>query len=585
MDFSALYSRISPEGLARQAGRENYTSAASAAANTKVYQRVADTVLVGLQGVSYSDPSQSGSVAAPGRPRLAEPKLRVEPGKKDAQDTFTLLMATLIGLLGEVNMESLKSRMSILKSAAKAAAEGNKALSEKYQNAVAEMEAAVASASESEEKLSAAKAKVERAQKDLDAAEAALGQTEAGTPEHDKALAARDLAQSKLADAQLQQTQARTEHQSAMTIAGTAGKKAEEVASEVEKAGFAGKPELEGMKTQLNAASTMILLMMRFAALMGESAENKIEMEQELFLSMQAARQEFMEKKSEEYLEEVKKAEAASKAMGCIGKIIGAVLMVVSVVAAAFTGGASLALAAVGVALMGADMLSKELTGFSFMEEAMKPLMENILAPMIEAIGKGITGLLKGVGIDAKTAEMAGMIMGAIIGALAMVAVLAVVVLVGKSAASRVADTMGKMLGKMVNKMVPDMLKQATQAVSKGFTSAMTKARTSIGLKSDANSLGMYSARISAGVAATEAGSVTAQSALGVKSGIHQRDAAEALSGLKFAMLISESLKVWLSDMVQFFDQSMNAVHVNIKKALDVQSSVESAGLSMARNI
>lgn len=86
----------------------------------------------------------------------------------------------------------------------------------------------------------------------------------------------------------------------------------------------------------------------------------------------------------------MRKAEAASKAAGCVGKILGAVLTVVSVVGAAFTGGASLALAAVGVGLMAADMVVKELTGVSFMEKAMKPLMDNILGPMIQGIGKGL---------------------------------------------------------------------------------------------------------------------------------------------------------------------------------------------------
>lgn len=585
MDFRDLYTRVSPESQARQAGRENYADAASQAVNTKAYQRVADTALVNLQGVNYTDPSQDGNAAAPGRPRLAAPPRGAERAKKDSGDTFTLLMATLIALLGDVSMESLKTRMGILKSAAKAAAEGNKALSDKYLEAVAEMEAAVAAASGSEEKLAAAKANLERAQKDLDDAEAAVSQTEPGTPEHDKALAARDLAQGKVTTAQQQQTSAKAEYLAALKVAGEAGKKAEARAKEVERAGLGDKPVMEGMKAQLNAGATMILLMMRFAELMGESAENKIEMEQELFRSMQAARQEYMEKKSEEYLEQVRQAEAASKAMGCIGKILGAVLMVVSIVGAAFTGGASLALAAVGVALMGADMLCKELTGVSFMEEAMKPLMDNVLAPMIQAIGKGIADVLKKMGVDEKSADMAGMIMGAIIGAVAMLALLVVVALVGKSAAGRVASAMGKMLGKLVNKMVPDMLKQATRAVSKGFTSVMTKARSSIGLKSDANSLGMYSARLGAGVATTEAGGVAAQSALGIKSGIHQRNAAEEQKELTFAMVISEALKNWLSEMVELFDLTMNAVYAGIKKAFDIQDSTNSTNLSMARNI
>lgn len=583
-DIRALYTHA----LARQAGNESYADAAGKAANTKAYQRAADTALANLQGVNYTSQSQGGSAAALGRPSLAAPPPGAEGAKEGAEDRFTLLMASLITLLGDVSMESLKSRMEILKSAAKAAAAGNKALSDNYLNAVAEFEAAAASASGSEEKLAAAKANVESAQKELADAETTLGKTQPGTPEHAKALEVRDLAQGKLAGAQQQLTKAEAEHREAVKVAADAGKKAEALAKQVESAGLGDKPELDGVKSQLNAAATMVLLMTRFAELMGQSAENKLEAEQELFRSMQAARQEFMEKKSDEYLEQVRQAEAASKTMGCIGKILGAVLTVVSVVGAAFTGGASLALAAVGVALMAADMLVKELTGVSFMEEAMKPLMDNILNPLIQAIGKGIAELLKKAGVDDASAQMAGMILGAIIAAVAMVAVLVVVAVVGKSAAAKVAEAMGKVLGKVASKIAPQVAKMASRAASKiseGFTKAMTKARTAIGLKSDPNSLGRYAAILGGGVAVTEAAGAAAQSALGIKSGIHQRNAAEHLADLEFAKVISESLKNYLGEMVQLFDQSMQAKDNAVKKAFNIQDSIDSSNLSMARNI
>lgn len=585
MDIRALYSRISPETLARQSGNKSYAEAASKAANTKAYQRAADTALANLQAVSYADQSQGGKAAELGRPRLAAPPPGAQGAKKDSGDTFTLLMASLISLLGDVSMESLKSRMEILRSVAKASADGNRALSDDYLSALAELEAAVASASSSEKELAAAKAKVDNAQRALADAERALGQTEPGTPEHAKALAASDLAQGNLTVAQQQLSKATLAFQAAAKVAGEAGKKAEALASLVENAGLGDKPVLDGTKRQLNAAATMVLLMTRFAALMGESAENKLEAEQELFRSMQAARQEFMEKKSEEYLEQVRKAEAASKTAGCIGKILGAVLTVVSVVGAAFTGGASLALAAVGVALMGADMLVKQLTGVSFMEQAMKPLMDNILGPMIQAIGKGIADLLKKAGIDGASAEMAGMIMGAVIGAVAMVAVLVVVAVVGKAAAGRVANAMGNMFGKLASEMTPQMLKQAARAVSNGFSSVMTKARSSIGLKSDAISLELYASRLAASVAVVEAGGTAAQSALEIKKGIHQRNAAQHLAEFEFAKVISEALKNHLNDMVQLFDQSMKAKDNAIKQAFSIQDSTHGNSLSMARNI
>ncbi|AZC90108.1 type III secretion system translocon subunit SctE [Pseudomonas carnis] len=584
MPFSALYTRTHQESPVRQAGRERYTEAASKAANTKAYQRAADTVLAELQSVNYIDKSQEGSVAAPGRPRLAPPVPGSVRGKEESQDIFTLLMASLITLLGEGSMESLKSRLSILKSAAKAASQANQALQDKYDKVLAESDAAIASASGSEEKLASAKANLERAERDLSAAEKALGEAEPNTPEHDKALAERDLAQGKVIDAQRQSTKAEAAHIDALKVAGEALKKAEALAKELE-ATDAGKPAIEGMKTQINAAAKMTLLMMQCAALMGESAETKIGMEQELFQSMQAARQVFLEKKSEEYLEEVKKAEAASKTMGCIGKIIGAVLLAVSVISLPFTAGASLAISVAGIALMAGDMLVKQITGVSFMEEAMKPLMENVLAPLIDLLGKGFTKALEAMGVDPKKAEMAGKIMGAIYAAVIMVTVMLVVATVGKSAASRLGPMMGKVLGKSIGKLIPGMVKQASRSVTKGFTKSMTTVGKKMGLKTDSISLAKTMDKLEIGMSVVEAGSATAQAGMGVKAGIHQRNAAVAQADFQFSMVISDAMKTWLGDMVQQFDQTMSTVHLGIKKAMDVQSSSESTSLSMARNI
>lgn len=94
----------------------------------------------------------------------------------------------------------------------------------------------------------------------------------------------------------------------------------------------------------------------------------------------------------------MRKAEELNRTMGCIGKILGAVLTVISVVAAAFTGGASLALAAIGVALMVADEVVKATTGVSFMEEALKPLMDKVLKPLMDLLGKAITKALESMG-------------------------------------------------------------------------------------------------------------------------------------------------------------------------------------------
>ncbi|MGS9092666.1 type III secretion system translocon subunit SctE, partial [Salmonella enterica subsp. enterica serovar Infantis] len=75
-------------------------------------------------------------------------------------------------------------------------------------------------------------------------------------------------------------------------------------------------------------------------------------------------------------------------------------LTIVSVVDAVITGGASLALAALGIAVMVAEEIVKAATGVSFIQHALNPIMEHVLKPLIDLIGKAITKTLEGIGVD-----------------------------------------------------------------------------------------------------------------------------------------------------------------------------------------
>lgn len=579
MDLKALTRQgVDASGLA------TYGDAATKATKSHSYLRAADTALIDVTITQYQQSGDTGPV--PGRPQLQTPRMPVKGADAEAEDTFTLLMASLIALLGAVQTDSLKSRMEMLKAAASAAAAGNLELSDKYLAAVDAFLAASAVHADASKNLRDAKAQLDSAQARLEQAQATLDKTPVDSPEHAEALKALDLAQKDISVAGQKMAGAEAVHQAAGDVLMSAAATVEKLARQME--AMAGQPTpeiIEGMKKQMNAAATQVELMMKLAELLGKSAESKLENELELSRTMQAARQEYLEKESEKYLEQVRKAEAASKTMGCIGKILGAVLTVASVVGAAFTGGASLVLAGVGIALMGADMIGKAITGVSFMEKATQPLMDKVLGPMIQAIGKSIGDVLKKMGVDAQTAEMAGNILGAIVGAVAMIAVMAVVVAVGKGAGARVAGSMGNLLGKMTSKMAPDMLKQAARSVSKGVTNGLTRLRTQVGLKSDPNSLAMYGSRAGAGVAGIEAGGVVGESAMGVKSGMHQKEAAKHLAEAQMTMAISETLKAWVDELVQAFGEITKSVDQFRKNALAIQDNTQNTALNMARNI
>lgn len=213
--------------------------------------------------------------------------------------------------------------------------------------------------------------------------------------------------------------------------------------------------------------------------------------------------------------------------MGCIGKVLGALLTIVSVVAAVFTGGASLALAAVGLAVMVADEIVKAATGVSFIQQALNPIMEHVLKPLMELIGKAITKALEGLGVDKKTAEMAGSIVGAIVAAIAMVAVIVVVAVVGKGAAAKLGNALSKMMGETIKKLVPNVLKQLAQNGSKLFTQGMQRITSGLGnvgskmgLQTNALSKELVGNTLNKVALGMEVTNTAAQSAGGVAEGV-----------------------------------------------------------------
>ncbi|MGE6980190.1 type III secretion system translocon subunit SctE [Kluyvera intermedia] len=244
-------------------------------------------------------------------------------------------------------------------------------------------------------------------------------------------------------------------------------------------------------------AKSLNFLMALMSQLISKSSNDDLQASAELKQKLAEASAKDAEKKAKEYEEEVRKAEEMQKTMGCIGKILGWLITAVSFVAAAFTGGASLALAAVGLALAIGDEISQAVSGKSFMADAMQPLMDAIVKPLMELMGKMFAGILEAMGVDKETAEMVGKIMGAI----AAAAVLVAGVVVAGSALSKVfgvvmkkigmevgeeaSKTMGKSIAAEVEKeVVQDLAKTTMRTAAKEVSEEVAKEVTEQATKS-----------------------------------------------------------------------------------------------------
>lgn len=213
---------------------------------------------------------------------------------------------------------------------------------------------------------------------------------------------------------------------------------------------------IEGkVKQQDPQAKGLTFLMALLSQLINQSSSEDLKATAELKQKLSEAAAKDAEKKVQEYEEQVRKAEEMQKTMGCVGKILGWAITAVSFTAAAFTGGASLALAAVGLALAVGDEINQAVNGFSFMAKAMEPMMDYIVKPMMEFMAAIYAEILQGFGVDKESAETIGQIMGAIAAAAAMIAG----VMVAGSALSKV-------FGSIMHKIGSDVAEEVSKNVA-----------------------------------------------------------------------------------------------------------------------
>ncbi|POT59486.1 hypothetical protein C3432_01830 [Citrobacter amalonaticus] len=212
------------------------------------------------------------------------------------------------------------------------------------------------------------------------------------------------------------------------------------------------------------AAGTPALLMAQLIAIIGESTEETMELNLKFSQKVQAAQQEKLANDAEEVEKQQEKSKRMQETMGCIGKIIGAIVTIVATVAAVFTGGASLALAAIGIALMVADTVYQKVTGNeSFIAAALKPIVEHVLMPIIQAITNAVSQVLEKLGIKNDIAEIIATVIAIVV---LIVAAVAAAVVAKKLPIDKLMNVIGAMLKKVINTVISALAKAAKPIIS-----------------------------------------------------------------------------------------------------------------------
>lgn len=347
------------------------------------------------------------------------------------------------------------------------------------------------------------------------------------------------------------------------------------------------------VENDVSNIARMLSLMMVLGELMLKTGETRSQMQRELLKVQEDVRIKKLVKDAEKAEKELAKAEAMNKAMGCIGKILGAVVTAIAVIGAAFTGGASLALAGIGLALMVADEIYQGVTGNSFIQEAMKPLMK-LLQPLLQFVMEKVSAMMEGLGVDAQTARMAAMI--AVSVAIAAAVVVLAVTGVGGAIASAVSNVVGKLgsvlsrvLEKTIGKLIPEMLKKAVSQMARQTSGAVSRMFDAVsqrlGLSTDLASKQIYASnlgRVSAGVNFSKT-AINGGLEVGVQAANQQ--AAHALAGMKFTMSELDLLHDMFANLLEQFRTSFAVSLGFFSRASEAINQHTSTGVALARAV
>ncbi|SDD38488.1 Secretion system effector C (SseC) like family protein [Cupriavidus sp. YR651] len=335
----------------------------------------------------------------------------------------------------------------------------------------------------------------------------------------------------------------------------------------------------------------ILALMSALGELLLQSGEVRAETQSELLRVQEEVRIAKLRQDAEKYDKDLAKSEAMNKAMGCVGKILGAVVTAVAFVGAIFTGGASLAIAGIGVALMLADTVTQAVTGKSFLEEALKPIMA-VIQPILQFLMDRVADILKGFGVSAEVARMVSMIAVSI--AMAGAVVVAMVAGLGGvvgSAAARLASRIGSALARgiqrTIGRLIPEAVKRAVSGAAQSLSGTTLRlfdaASKRLGLATDTVSTQIRGARTIQAAAWMNLASTTATGALDIGAGTMQLRAAKLLASMNLGMKDLQILEEMLKSMTELLATSMDSATAAFARLSQVIQEKTLNGTAIAR--
>ena len=481
---------------------------------------------------------------------------------------MTLLAMQLSELITTENSRSLASQLELVKQRLAERAASAAELSEAIRLAQALVESAMGDVGTAQGELAAAVEALKQAEAEVALLEQALA--DAPAEEQDAIRAQLEAAKGKVVEQQTRVGAATQALAEAVAVLDQAMGDLEQFKSEADKLDPNGSVSARGDEKARTNAALLGELLAVLQEIIGKANDAKLEADTKLIQEVLKLREAANMRRSQEYQEELAKAEAAQKKMGCLGKIIGWVVTVVAVVAAPFTGGASMALAGIGLALA----IGSEL-GFDLMGKIMEPIMKLVME-LVKAVGNVIGGVLTSMGVHSAFVDKIKDVLGVIaVAAMIIAAVVLTRKVAGTAAVQQLAKAVTRAVSEAISKALPQMIKAAARTVS-STVDDVAKAISKTAAKVTHTSADTLASRAGTAIKASHGLQFANQTSQGVGAVIIAEmyvDAAKLLAQLEVGLADTKIFRDLIQKILEYFMQTNNLVADLFQQTTNAQES------------
>lgn len=448
-------------------------------------------ILLDLDSESYYDHSIEQESLAP---RLFSPKSSTRSLNSSGKSVE--LLTTLMMLSAEISMSDLSTKLANLMASFDSYKKSTDKLDKELESlidastkATKELESALELLDELQLNLNNAKEKVDQKESELNTLDKDSDDYKKVLDELNKLKETAKATQDKMTQQRIIVAEKTTQAENAIKAASNSLEKQKEFFQQ-----NSSSVQNRDTKKELTNAARLSELVAFFMQLVNQNSETELKSQMSVFEAMQKSAQADMEAKAKEIEEQEQKAAELQKTMGCIGKIIGAIITIVSVVSAVFTGGASLALAGIGLALMATDYILEATTGQSLTDRIMAPFMEHVFLPLMNIVQKVIDtvleytplGKLLNVISELTGTDITGIVKTAT-AALTTIAIIVAVAFIAKTLVKAVAEKLlNSIVGEAIKKILPKIAVDSVKSASKSLVRSIGNVSKKIGLKTEA---------------------------------------------------------------------------------------------------